>query len=268
MFACRFPKHLNLTTYDSAVALWEKSPKKRGYSDPDWRSPFDRPRDSTIVRKDSKDQIHLRLFTTDVVTFSPDNTVTLDPVTTASTNAFVWAVLGGHASINTHWTDRQHPCPDKMTQVGGKFYHTPEFVHLTFDESGDRGQWRLLGGSRSVQVPSLDKSKTMATLKSSGFRQFELWLKTQIRLGLDPRGNDRYYDHYRPSTEVVRSLDEPDRYLDIARGMSVYRSVGDLMDTLRLAVYKYHDLTDTVEVPHFDSYAEMAAAFAKMRKYS
>lgn len=263
MFACRFPKHLRITNHAEAFALWEKSPKKKGYSDPDWRDPFGRPRDNTVVRKDRHDNIHFRLYTTDVVTVAPDDTVTLEPVATPSTTNFVYAVLGGH--LVPHWTDRQHPCPRKMTEVGDKFYHTPDYATVKFDRPTQ--QWQLLAGDRSIDVPQLDQSAARKLLKTSGFKTFELWLKTQLRMGIDPRQGDRWARREHTSNAVLRSLDEPDRYGDIVRGMSAFANVNDQLAQMRLALYKFYGLSDTVEVPHFNSRSEMDAAFAKMRKY-
>lgn len=264
MFACRFPKKLRITNHAEAFALWEKSPKKKGYSDPDWRDPFGRPRDNTVVRKDRHDNIHFRLYSTDVVTVAPDDTVTLEPVATPSTVNFVYAVLGGH--LVPHWADRQRPCPRMMTEVGGKFYHTPDYADVKFDKNTQ--QWQLLAGDRSVDIPQLDRSKARSVLRDSGFKTFELWLKTQLKLGVDPRGGDRWSarDNY-TRRDVLRCLDEPDRYGDIARGMSAYRHVNDQLAEMRLALYKFYGITDTIEVPYFNSFYEMTAAFAKMRKY-
>lgn len=265
MFACRFPKMLRVTDYQSALALWDKSPKKKGYSDPDWRDPFGRPRDNTVVYKASNGDIRFRLYSTDVVTVHPDDTVTLEPVSTPSTNNFVWAVLGG--PLRTHWTDRAYPCPDMITEVGGKLYNTPGFAHVRFDK--DTQQWQMLGGDKPIDVPILDRSAARKLLKTSGFKTFELWLKTQLKLGIDPRQGDRWSARsHHTSNAVLRCLDEPDRYGDIARGISAYMPVSDQLSQMRLALYKYDGLADTTEVPYFNDWSEMTAAFAKMRKYA
>lgn len=263
MFACRFPKRLGITDYASAHALWDKSPMKKGHNDPDWRDPFGRPRDNTKVIKDSRGQIRFRLYSTDVVTVSPDDTVTLDPVSTNSTNAFVRAVLGG--PIWTHWTHWSHPLPDMVTQVGGRLWHTPGFVHIRYDQSSR--EWRMLGGNVTIDVPQLDRAAARRVLRDSGFKTFELWLLTQIRMGIEPRQGTRWGNTNHTSNNVLRCLDEPDRYGDIARGMSCYGAVADQLAQMRLALYKFHGVIEAVEVDSFADWSEANSAFAKMRKY-
>jgi hypothetical protein len=263
MFACRFPKHLRLTDYQSAHALWDKSPKKKGLSDPDWRDPFGRPRDNTVVRKDRHDQIRFRLYSTDVVTFCPDDTVELEPHASPSTNNFVRAVLGGW--ISTHWSCRTHSLPDMVTHVGGRVWHTPAHATIQYDPLTEG--WRMVGGNVPFSVPQLDRSATRKLLRDSGFKTFELWLMTQIRLGIDPRGGGRYApaDHF--DHDFLRCLDEPDRYSAMAEGMSDYRRAKDQMASIRLALYKYHGVLDTIEVDSFADWSEANSAFTKMRKY-
>lgn len=265
MFACRFPKHLRLTGYTEALALWEKAPKKKGHSDSDWRDPFGRPRDNTVVRKDRRDQIRFRLYSTDVVTFCPDNTVVLEPHASSSTNNFVRAVLGGH--IWTHWSDRSHPLPDMVTHVGGRLWHTPGFTTIQYDPFTEG--WQMLDGNVAFEVPQLDKSAARRLLRDSGFKTFELWLRAQLRLGIDPRSRDLYGRHAADHTgrDVLRALGDMSQYGTIAAKLSAYRTPDDLFREMRLALYKFHGICDTVEVDSFASWSECNSAFAKMRKY-
>lgn len=267
MFACRFPKKLRITNHAEAFALWEKSPKKKGYSDPDWRDPFGRPRDNTVVRKDRHDNIHFRLYSTDVVTVAPDDTVTLEPVATPSTANFVYAVLGGH--LVPHWADRQRPCPRMMTEVGGKFYHTPDYAAVKFDKNTQ--QWQLLAGDRSVDVPTLNMSLTREARKDSRYDDFALWIKTQLRLGVDPRMGDTW--RTKPYDWSTREVSQylavgPEGWAEMTRRMSRRTHVNADLDALRRAVYKWAGYClDETEVPYFNSYGEMTAAFSRMRKY-
>jgi hypothetical protein len=265
MFACRFPKHLRLTDHQSALAFWEKSPKKKGHIDSDWRDPFGRPRDNTVVRKDSWGQIKFRLYGTDVVTFCPDNTVVLAPHASPSTNNFVRAVLGGH--IWTYWSDRSHPLPDMVTHAGGRLWHTPEYATIQYDPLTK--EWQMLDGNVPFAVPQLDRSAARKLLKTSGLKTFELWLRAQLRLGIDPRSRDLYGRHAADHTsrDVLRALDDMSQYGTIAAKLSAYRTPDDLFREMRLALYKFYGICDTTEVDSFANWGECDSAFGKMRKY-
>lgn len=266
MFAASF-KHLGLTTHASALSTWQSITPVRGRRDDNERPLYRRSDQTKTIRQLPNGSIALRYHSTDVLVFNTDDTVDLQPYASRSTCAFVWAALGGQGDhVQAMWQDRDYRCPDHITRVGDKYYHTPDFVTVRYAPS--EGGWTLVAGNRPIDVPTLDRSKTRAVLRDSGFKTFELWLKTQLKLGVDPRQGGRWLaggNH--TSNDVLRCLDEPDRYGDIARGMSAYRHVNDQLAEMRLALYKFHGLTDTIEVPYFNNWGEMNAAFARMRKY-
>ena len=264
MFACRFPKYFHLTSHAEALSLWESCKPAKGYSDPDWRSLFDRRRDNSIVRKDNKGRVHFRLYSTDVVTFNPDNTVDLDPVSTRSTCNFVDAILG--RGVDAMWSDRSHPAPSMLTRVSGRVYHTPEFATLSYDTTLDSPKWVLLAGAKPMTQYRVDKAKAKQVLVSSGFNQFSLWLKTQSRMGVDPREGGRYSsDSIGPNQAAC--LDDLDSYPHIARGWSAYKTVDTQLAALRKEVYKYHGATAETEVLSVD-YSEIDNLLASLRKYA
>lgn len=267
MFSASF-KHLNIHSYEQAHTLWESITPIRGRST-DVRPLFRRSNDNATVYKNDRDQsIRFRLYQTDVVTFNTDGTVDIEPYASRSTNNFAWAVLRGH-TVRPHWTDRQHPCPDHVTEVDGKFYHTPDYVTVQWDK--DNAGWSYVAGARTFDVPTLNKSLTREARKDSQYDQFSLWIKTQLRLGIDPRMGDTW--RTKPYDWSTREVSQylavgPEGWSEMTRRMSRRTDIDAELASLRLAVYKWAGYClDEVEVPYFNSFSEMTSAFDKMRKY-
>lgn len=265
MFSASFPK-LDLTNYQSALSKWEGIKPIRGRSDQNTRPLYRRGDDSKTIRQLRNGSIALRYYQTDVVTFNPDDTVDLEPYASRSTCQFVWAALKGR-DVYALWTDRNHPCPDKITQVGDKFYHTPDYVTVQFIP-GDG--WVMLGGDKPFEVPRLDQTTTRQALKDTGYDQFVLWLNTQIRLNLDPRKGDSWrrtaydFSHREVSEYLVPG---PSGWQELVRRMSRRTPLENDLASLRRAVYRYAGCVEVDEVPFFSSHYEMTSALNRMRKY-
>lgn len=262
MFSASFP-NLYITSYEQALAKWESITPIRGRRD-DVRPVFRRDNDNAVVRKTSNDSIVFRLYSTDVVTFNTDGTVDLEPYASNSTNNFVWSIL----RLRTLWADRHRNIPDHITEVEGRYYHTPEFV--TVQWSKDTNRWSYVAGAEPFDVPRLDKSMTSRAKEESGYNAFALWLNTQLRLGIDPRMGDSWrqsaYDW--SSREVGQYLASgPENWAEMTRRMSKRTNIDTELAALRLAVYKWGGCVDTTEVPHFENQSTMMAAFSRMRKY-
>lgn len=257
---------LNITDYDKALSKWEGIKPIRGRSDQNSRPLYRRGDDSKTIRQLSNGGIALRLWHTDVVTFNTDGTLDLEPYASVSTCAFVRAVLGWGSGVHAHWSDRSHPLPDNVTQVGGHYYHTPQFATLGKVD----GSWSLLGGSEPFELTSLDKKLTKAALEETGYNQFKVWLTTQIRIGLDPRQGDRWrstpYDwSHREVSQYLTS--GPEGWGELVRRMSKRCEIDRELETLRRAVYKCAGAATETAVPYFENYKAMTNAFAAMRKY-
>jgi len=267
MFSASF-KLLHIHSYEQAHTLWESITPIRGRST-DVRPLFRRSNDNAIVHKNDRDQsVRFRLYQTDVVTFNTDGTVDLEPYASRSTNNFAWAVLRGR-TVRTHWADRHHPCPDHVTEIGGRFYHTPDFVTVQWDK--DAYDWSYVAGAVPFEVPTLNMSLTREARKDSRYDEFALWIKTQLRLGVDPRMGDTW--RVKPYDWSTREVSQylavgPEGWSEMTRRMSRWTNIDADLEALRMAVYKWAGYClDETEVPYFNSFSEMTAAFAKMRKY-
>ena len=260
---------IGISSYASALRKWESITPVRGRQDQNTRPLYRRTNDTTTIRQLNNGSIAFRLHSTDVVTFNVDGTLDLEPYSSVSTCAFVRAVLGYHNSIHAHWSDRDHNLPNHVTQVEGRYYHTPTFASLVKDDTTNK--WSLLAGSEPFDMVTLDRQLTKEALKDTGYNDFKLWLATQIRLGLDPREGDSWrrgpYDwsHRDVSSYLTNG---PSYWGEMVRRMSVHCDINRELETLRRAVYKYAGAVTTTEVPYFENYNDMTNAFASTRKYA
>lgn len=265
MFAASF-SHLRLFDYNGALSKWESIKPIRGRADQNSRPLYRRGDDTKTIRQLPNGAIALRYHSTDVLTFNTDDTIDLEPYASRSTCQFVWAALA-HRGVYAMWTDRQHPCPDHITQVGDNYYHTPDYATVLYVHGEG---WQLVSGAKPFEVPRLDKKATRQALKDTGYDQFALWLKTQIRMDLDPRQGDSWrraaYDF---STREVGQylMAGPEGWMELVRRMSRRTPLENDLASLRKAVYQYQGCIDTFEVPHFTSYSDLTSGLNMMRKY-
>ena len=260
---------IGISSYTAALSKWESIKPIRGRKDQNTRPLYRRTDDTKTIRQLNNGSIAFRLHSTDVVTFNVDGTMDLEPYSSVSTCAFVRAVLGYHNHIHAHWSDRDHSLPNHVTQVEGRYYHTPSFASLVKDDTTNK--WSLLAGNEPFDIVTLDKALTKEALKDTGYNEFKIWLTTQIRLGLDPRKGDSWrrgpYDwsHRDVSSYLTNG---PSYWGEMVRRMSVRCDVNRELETLRRAVYKYAGAVTTIEVPYFEDYKALTNAFASTRKYA
>jgi len=197
--------------------------------------------------------IAIRLYSTDIITYHTDGTIDLEPYSSKLTDDAVRGVFRG--SIVPQYTNPVGP----VLWVQHKGYRIPDFATLDKDLN-------LIGGSKPFTHFQVDKTKGAAALKQSGYKQFALWLNTQLRLGIDPREGS-YWGSFYPSTEMIRTLDQPDYYHDIARGMP-RTNVNDQLTNLRRAVHKYYDTVIETELPFVEDWRQLNSIRASQRQWA
>lgn len=233
----------SLLSYQDAVNKFNSITPIRGRRD-DTRPVAQRRNDNFTIRRLHDDSIAIRLYQTDIITYRPDGTIELEPYSSVLTNDAVSFIL--RRAVTPQYT---HPA-GPVLWVKRKGYRIPDFAVLSPD-------MELIAGSAPFIKWSLDKSKGPKVLKTSGYKTFALWLKTQIRLGIDPRQDTDRYGALHFSNLTIGALDNPDYYPDIARGMSVYRDIDDQLAALRLAVHEYHDTVVEEEIAYVSSWCEL-----------
>jgi hypothetical protein len=254
-----------MLSFDSALKKYNSIKPIRGRST-DTRPLARRSNDSLTIRQDpTTGDIVVRLYQTDIITYSAigdgdNNLIHLDPYPSVLTNRIMWSLLGPH--VNTHWA-YQYSAPGLITEVGGRYYNTPQFATIQPKQSG----WELVEGSKPVEVPYLNRKEVKQALRDANYYTFKLWLETKIRLNLCEFGH-RYggaFD-WTPSTAVQYLQQGETGWAEIAARFSNRVPLEAELRNLREAVYKYDLCYDTQTVDHFSSYNEYKNAINQIKR--
>lgn len=242
-----------ILSYEQALAKHDSIVPIRGRN-VDTRPLAQRKNDNLTIRVlPNTNSVAIRLYQTDIITYNTDGTIDLEPYSSRLTDGVVRSVFRG--AIVPQYTSPVGP----VLWVQHKGYRIPDYATLDKDLN-------LIGGSKPFTHYQINKAKAAAALKQSGYKQFALWLNTQIRLGLDPmEGN--YWGGFHPTTNTVRSLDMPEYYGDIARGMSRGRPVAEQLATLRRAVHKYYDTVEETEVAFVEDWRQLSSIQSSRRHW-
>jgi len=258
-----------ITTYEEAHAKWASIKPIRGREDQNTRPLARRANDSLTIRQDTEtNDIVVRLYSTDIVTYhSPDgdqaNHITLEPYASALTNRII-SSLFGYTHLHTHWADRDHPAPDHITGVNGRYYNTPDYAYI---RCGDP-EWTLVSGAKPFEVPRLDRKGGKQALRDANYDTFKLWLETRIRLGVIEFGylwsRSPYKWTPRLAWQYLTAGEEG--WAEVVKRMSSSTPLERELESLRRAVYSYAGCYDTETVEYFDSWQQLDAALRQMRR--
>ena len=265
----QLPDHI--LNYESARAKWASIKPIRGRSDQNTRPLARRGNDNLTIRQDTEtDDIVVQLYSTDIVTYhSPASTqaghITLDPYPSALTNRII-SSLFDYTHLHTHWSDRDHPAPDHITGVGGRYYNTPDYAYIRCDDP----EWTLVGGAKPFEVPRLDRKGSKQALREANYDTFKLWLETRIRLGVMEFGYRWTRSPYkwapRQAWQYLTAGEEG--WAEVVKCMSSSTPLERELESLRRAVYRYAGCYDTEAVAYFDGWQQMDAAIRQMRRIS
>lgn len=257
-----------MLSYDSALEKYQSIKPIRGRSDQNTRPLARRTNDNLTIRQDTKtNDIVVQLYSTDIVTYhSPDgdqaNHITLEPYTSVLTNRII-SSLFGYTQLHTHWADRDHPAPDHITVVGGRYYNTPDYAFI--DSGGP--EWTLVGGAKPFEVPRLDRRGGKQALREANYDTFKLWLETMIRLGVVEFGYRWSRSPYKWTPRLAWQFltAGEEGWAEVVKRMSSSTPLERELESLRRAVYSYAGCYDTETVEYFDSWQQLDAAIRQMR---
>lgn len=242
-----------ILSYEQAVQKHDSIAPIRGRST-DVRPVAQRRNDNFTIRRLDDGSIVIRLYSTDIVVYRPDGTIELEPYSSKLTNEAVTHIFRG--AIRPQYDNAAGP----VLWVKSKGYRIPSMAVLDKDLN-------LIAGSEPFIKFSVDRSKAKAAITASGLNQFALWLKTQLRLGIDPRQGDMWMSQYtHVSTAAIRSLDQPELYGDIAHRMSRYADPDTQLGQMRLAVYKCQDCIVETKLPYVEDWRDLNAVVSSQRR--
>lgn len=240
-----------ITSYEQALAKYDSIAPIRGRST-DMRPLGQRRNDNLTIRKLDNGSVAIRLYHTDIITYHDDGTIDLEPYASRLTDDIVRSVLRG--AVTPQYTHYAGP----VLWVKNKGYRIPDFATLDKD-------LKIIAGTKPFTRYNVNRKKANAAC-AKGFDQFKLWVQTQVRLGIDPRQGERW-GTVSLSNMALACLDEPDRYADIARGMSTYVTVDSHLDAIRRQVLTYHDCIEETEVAYVTAYKQLTAIQSSKKRW-
>lgn len=266
MFGNNMEQPNRMLSYDSALKKYQSIKPIRGRSDQNTRPLARRGNDNLTIRQDDNGDIVVRLYRTDIIRYDANgdgynNPIHLDPYPSVLTNRVMWPILGPH--VNTHWADR-YRAPGFITEVGGRYYNTPNYATVQPKESG----WTLVAGAKPVEIPYLNRKEGKQALRDNNYYTFKLWLETRIRLGIAEfahRWGTSPFD-WTPSTAVQYLRQGEAGWAEISARMSNSVPLEAELRSLREAVYQYECCYDTKTVEYFHSYNEYRNAINQITR--
>tara|TARA_R110000868_G_scaffold261331_2_gene519415 strand:+ start:22 stop:642 length:621 start_codon:yes stop_codon:yes gene_type:complete len=193
--------------------------------------------------------IVFRLYSTDVVTWHPDNSITVNPYPSKTTDAFAYAVLP--YGIN--------PCLDHALgtclNLGDYLYKIDQITRLRVLDD----KWCVVEGLLPIVVPQLDRVKAREALKASRWNDFMVWRNAYVAMEgvVDP-------DYFWSDSDVLLNM-----LADQSRWVELHRKIGasyHRYDELKLHVYRAHgciSVTDRMSL----RVSEVASAVRARRIY-
>jgi hypothetical protein len=247
-----------ITSYEQALAKYDSIVPIRGRST-DTRPLGQRRNDNLTIRKLDNGSVAIRLYQTDIITYHDDGTIDLEPYASKLTDEAVNQVLRGAV-----WASYTNPV-GPVLWIRNSATNNTSMGYLVDGCATLDKDLNIIAGTKPFTRYNVNRKKANAAC-AKGFDQFKLWVQTQVRLGIDPRQGERW-GTVSLSNIALACLDEPDRYADIARGMSTYVTVDSHLDAIRRQVLTYHDCIEETEVAYVTSYKQLAAIQSSKKRW-
>lgn len=245
-----------IVSYEAALKLHDSVSPIRG-------RPFEvRPLSSgrretvTISLNHPSSSVRIDHYGTTLLEYHPDNTVTINPYSTKTSGNVFTALLGSGVGrsrgFSQCWTIAE---PGSVTEIGYKYYYTPNSVTVDLKATPYPTPTEP---PPTFVVPTLDKSKA-AKLNHQLVKPMAKWLRTAIKLGVDPRG-DRYFGGSIISSFQIYELlkDGQPGWAYVAQdGMSKSDNLEDSLTWTRSAVYEAGGALGSEAYPYAEDYAEL-----------
>jgi len=247
-------------SYAEAVRVYDSIKPVRG-RDPVIRPLALRSNWNLTIRTDGEDNLIVKLYHTDVVTYRKDGHIVLKPYGSQLTNSVAGDLLWG-TGVWPLWkrSGSGYRC---FTEASGRIYYTPNFADI-FDR-------QLVAGAEPVNIPRVDRKKLNAALREYKFNEFSLWLRTMDKLGAtEVMRNDLWS---RPSSRTIVSLVlealpcGPDAWPQMIYGLfHCWSTVDSVVKDVRDAIVRGAECIRYETVEWFDDYRQMDNAVKAVRR--
>jgi hypothetical protein len=258
MFGSNRTRPPAISNYADAVRVYNNIKPVRGRN-PNERPLAGRSNWNLTIRTNDKEDVLIKLYRTDVVTFTKDGHILLEPYGSKLTNDIVYEILY-YTGIIPVWKDIYAKFRH-FTKVGGQYYHTPQYVDI-FD-----GQ--IVGGHTPVNIPRVDRKALNAALKQYRFDEFKTWVMTMDKLGV-LHLNSVSHRMKPTAAEIIPLLEAgPEGWGKLVSEYDhKFSSADQLLTSVRNAVRDYEDCIRYETVQSFDSCRELDNAIKAMRRYA
>lgn len=242
--------------YSDAHQYWERIKPWRGYSPTDAKPLAGRKAHHMTIRKLNDGSIAMRLHHTDVVTYHPDNSITIEGYASVSTDAFARALLpsGLSASFNNGVGFMVHTTVTRL------------MADKTITMRRVDGEWQATDPAMLTPFVkySVDRKKANAALKKYEFSDFEAWIKARKAFDKDARRGYFSAQYDRRYVEVLTALREKGESWD---HLYKHHAVAAI-DYVRNAIYNAEEVIVKTELDCVADWRGVQAVAASQRKWA
>ena len=221
--------------YQRAFERWQRAPQWRN----DEKSDF-APRKVEVNSSKRKWSIRMlktdgaiacRYWQTDVVTFHPDNSITLNAWRSMSTDAFANALTPG--GISTHFNDSHGTLVQCDWSGDPRYGEDRQRIYdlkgvrngVTFEKRDDGAWWPRDPETTtdSIDVPRINRARAREALKKHDLKTFERWARTAVmmRLGQNVEWRESLCEegrrHHDTDRDFVAALDDRAHWIELLK---------------------------------------------------
>lgn len=221
-----------MNSYAAALGYYDNCTPWRGEGDAAERPLKERRVRHMGVRLKPDQSVAFRLWNTEVVTWHPDNTLTLVPYASPTTDAFAqgFTPWGLGCCFNSGYVTVCRARGENHT-----FLRTTGQMHFAV---GDDACVQLLSTPKPWKVYRMDRKQANAARKATGFKDFKLWVTAMQAMGGQVERPPRVYHWATSATKnddaLMEMLADRARWVELLQRFYSDAHALDMMDRLSL----------------------------------
>lgn len=240
----------HLSNYAEALRFWEQAGKWRGESNE--RILDKQAKRNVTIRQTSDGSIACKLHATDVVTYHPDNTLTIRPWMSKSTDVFAGRLL--------RWTTIRPSFNQGIVRIGDVFYRANNTLELAQRD----GSYVLTSTPDPFRIATVNRQEAHKVLKEYDYKAFAGWVRMVAASGV-------VFERKCWHPEATEVLPDRQRWEELLRFESAWHSrsallVDKTLTAVRASLYQANpQVYDVVTQPYLTDWREVERW--KRRKY-